>query len=85
MDKIDLTRATQADAPTLEAIDELFQYQAWDPEQIEAGRRVRSALAGAYATVIQEVPPSPLRTRALNMIYDSRMLANAAITHKGRY
>ena len=84
-DKIDLSRATSADSMVLTEIDNLFQYHAWDTAQIENGKRVRHALSDAYATIINEVPPCPTRTRALNMLVDARMLSNAAITHKGRY
>ncbi len=82
---VDLSRAKHADDAVLETITELFQYQPWDTPQIESGRRVRDVLMDAYATIINEVPVCPTRTRALNMLVDCRMLANAAITHKGKF
>ena len=43
------------------------------------------ALKAAAMEIMIHVPPSPSRTRALNHLIDARMLANAAITHKGKY
>lgn len=83
--KVDLSRAPKASAEVLETISDLFQYHAWDAEQQEHGAEVRTALASAYSEIIDHVPPCPTRTRALNMLVDARMLANAAITHKGKY
>lgn len=83
---VDLNRATGT--PTVAvigAIRELFEYQTWDEKQTEAGNIVRNSLSSAYQMIIAVVPPSPTRTRALNKLVDARMLANAAITHKGRF
>lgn len=66
-------------------IRELFTFSEWDEEQRKAGHEVREALIVAYDTIILQVPPSPTRTRALNNLVDARMLANAAITHKGKF
>lgn len=79
---MDYTRATESD---LEVIQDIFLYHPWDEAQKYAGERVRADLAFAFATVIDNVPPCLTRTRALNAIIDARMLANAAITHRGRY
>lgn len=62
---------------------ELFTYHPWDEAQQHAGERVRDALANAFLAIQNYVPSSPTRTRALNMLLDARMLANAAITFKG--
>lgn len=84
--KVDLTRATDsADPNVAEAIHDLFEYHAWDEKKIGNGKAVRNALASAYGAIINSVPPCPTRTRALNMLTDARMLANAAITHEGKY
>lgn len=66
-------------------IRELFTYSPWDEEQAKSGDEVRESLIVAFDTVLQHVPPSPTRTRALNHLIDARMLANAAITHRGKY
>lgn len=62
---------------------ELFSYHSWDEAQKHQGDNVRDALKEAYIAVIKSVPPCATRTRALNMIVDARMLANAAITFEG--
>lgn len=64
-------------------ISELFTYRPWDEEQEMQGAKVNKHLQEAYLAIVMHVPPSPSRTRALNMITDARMLANQAITFKG--
>jgi hypothetical protein len=66
-----------------EAIDELFTFKPWDAEKIEQGKMVREGLSQAYGLILANVPPCPTRTRALNLLVDCRMLANAAITFEG--
>ena len=66
-----------------EAVQRLFKYQPWDKEQEHAGNEVRDALVSAFTTILAHVPPSPTRTAALRKIYEARMDANAAITHRG--
>lgn len=86
--KIDLTRHPAGELLSPEVIAEIrnvFEYHPWDDSQQRAGMLVRNTLAQAYQMLIQEVPACPTRTRALNLLTDARMLANAAITHKGRY
>lgn len=61
----------------------LFTYHPWDEAQIKQGDNVRDALKEAYIAIVKSVPPCPTRTRALNLIVDARMLANAAITFCG--
>lgn len=82
-----LERATGNDVHPVEVIDEsvrrIFTYQEWTPEQIQAGQVVRDALASAYKALINNVPSGPTRTRAMNALIDSRLLANAAITFPG--
>ena len=70
---------------TLDNVDEAFKYQPWDAEQQKAGEAVRGALVEAARTILASVPETPLRTRALNNLVDARMIANAAITFKGRF
>lgn len=67
------------------AVDELFTYAAWDEDQKLAGKHVVDSLKAAFMEILIHVPPSPTRTRSLNCLVDARMLANAAITHKGKY
>lgn len=83
--KVDLNRATDLTPEVIEAIRDVFEYHPWDSAQQDAGAIIRSALAQAYELIVLRVPPCPTRTRALNMLVDARMLANAAITHKGKY
>lgn len=83
--RVDLTRAAAVNESIRDEIEDLFAYHPWDDEQKIKGAEVREILATAYEVIIDTVPPCPTRTRALNMLVDCRMLANAAITHKGRY
>lgn len=75
----------RAGALTIDNIDDAFTYQRWLPDQIEDGAQVREALVAAGKAILRNVPDTPLRTRALNCLVDCRMLANAAITHGGRF
>ena len=68
-----------------EIVTEIFTYAPWNDAQKEAGHEVVEALKTAYMTIVENVPPCPTRTRALNNLIDARMLANAAITHGGKY
>jgi hypothetical protein len=80
----DINRATEL-TPELEAaVDDMFEYHEWTPEQIEAGRRIRKALADAVKVIIADAPP-PDRTVAIRKLRDARMDANSAITHGGKY
>lgn len=74
-----------AERLNLENVEDAFNYQPWDDEQVLAGHVVREALTRAAKALLNHVPESPLRTRALNNLVDARMLANAAITFKGRF
>jgi hypothetical protein len=76
---------TQLTEITKEIVSEIFTYYPWEVEQIDSSNEIRDSLAKAFKTVVNVVPPSPTRTRALNAIIDARMLANAAITFKGKY
>lgn len=68
-----------------EEIERMFNYHAWDQERIDKGTKVRRALCDAVKVIIDNVPPCPQRTRAINNLVDARMLANSAITHDGRF
>ena len=61
-------------------VNEAFQYQPWNEEQVKAGAAIRESLVVAAKMILEFVPETPLRTRALNALIDARMLANAAIT-----
>lgn len=67
------------------AVEDLFEYHPWTPEQAEAGKRIRRVLADAVLQIIRDVPPGPDRTTAIRKIREARMDANSAITHGGRY
>jgi hypothetical protein len=81
---VDFMRAHALTAEVDLAIDFAFEYQPWDEAQSNSGRLVRNALATAVKVIVTEVPPGPTRTRAINMCFDARMLANAAITFRGK-
>lgn len=82
---MDFTRAT-ALTPEVEAeIDNAFDYHKWTPEQIEAGAKIRKALADAVKAIVAGAPPSPDRSAAIRKCRDARMDANSAITHGGKY
>jgi len=66
-------------------VEEAFQYQPWNDEQVKAGAIIRETLVVAAKMIISNVPETPLRTRALNALVDARMLANAAITFNGKF
>ena len=70
---------------TPDELDDVFEYHKWDDNQIELGRRVRVVLSGAFAQIIENVPPCPDRTVALRKIREARMDCNSAITHNGKY
>lgn len=69
----------------LDNVEHAFTYQPWNDDQLQRGKEVTAALIFAAKAVIRAVPECPTRTRALNNLIDARMLANAAITHDGRY
>lgn len=66
-------------------VAERFTYKQWTPGQVVAGQEVTQAAIDFGAALIALVPPSATRTRALNLVEEARMLANAAITHNGKY
>jgi hypothetical protein len=81
---IDITRAAGL-TPEVEArVDQLMAYAPWDKQQILRGEHVRDAIGNAMKEIIANVEPCPARTRALNHLIDARMIANQAITFKGR-
>lgn len=70
---------------TLENVEAAMQYHPWGVEQLEAGNQCRESLTAAIRTILRTVPNCPLRTRAINHLVDARMIANAAITFRGRF
>lgn len=66
-------------------IKERFTYKQWNDQQLEHGKMVTTAAIAFAETIIEHVPPCPTRTRVLNLIEDGRMMANAAITHGGKF
>jgi enoyl-[acyl-carrier-protein] reductase (NADH) len=79
---MDYTRATNI---TEKELKEIFTYAPWNDSQVAIGSQVRQKLQESFEVIVNSVPSSPLRTRALNAIIDARMLANAAITFNGKY
>lgn len=83
-ESIDLTRV-QGETPDIRAaIITRFTNQPWKEDQAYAGNRVTSAAIEMASVIIANVPPSPMRTRALNELETCRMIANLAITHRGK-
>lgn len=77
--------ATACTTAISDIVDDMFEYHKWDGTQVEAGKRIREALAGAVKTIIANVPPSPDRTTAIRKLREARMDCNSAITHGGKY
>lgn len=78
-------RATELTPEVAAEIDDAFNYHPWDIVKIEAGARVRAALADAVKVIVANVPDSPDRSSAIRLIRQARMEANSAITHEGKY
>lgn len=75
-----------SNVPTVnDIVDDMFEYHAWDAEQLARGAEVRAALANAAKVIIVNVPPGPDRSTAIRKIREARMDANSAITHGGKY
>lgn len=81
---VDFTRARTLTPEVEAAIDDAFEYHKWTPEQVEAGAKIRKALADAVKAIVAGAPPSPDRSAAIRKCRDARMDANSAITHGGR-
>jgi hypothetical protein len=82
---MDFTRADNVTPEVAAAIDDAFEYHAWNDAQMDAGVTVRKALADAVKVIIDNVPPSPDRSAAIRKIREARMDCNSAITHNGQY
>lgn len=83
--RVDFTRAHGLTPEVATAIDDAFEYHAWDARKVEQGRAVRAALAEAVKVIVENVPPCPDRTTAIRKLREARTDANSAITHDGRY
>lgn len=70
---------------SLDNVEHAFTFHPWSDDQQRRGKEVTAALIAAAKTILTNVPECPTRTRALNNLIDARMIANAAITHDGRY
>jgi hypothetical protein len=83
----DLTRIKpeEVDDNVMACVKDLFTYHSWTPVEADAGAQIREAAEALYIAILSNIPPCPTRTRALNAVVDTRMLANAAITFQGRY
>ena len=72
-------------APAVEQdIEQVFEYQPWNAEQIAKGKKVRDALAAAFKVIVINVPPGPDRTVALRKLREVRMDCNSSLTFGGR-
>lgn len=72
--------------PEIEAIiKERFTYKQWTPDQVAFGDAVTHGAIEWAKVIVKNVPPSPTRTRVINLIEEARMLANAAITYGGKF
>jgi hypothetical protein len=72
-------------ALTLETVDDVFTYHAWDMDQVARGDVVREALVAAAKAALRAVPDGPDRSAGLRKLREARMDFNSAITHHGRY
>ncbi len=82
---MDFTRATEVTPEVSAAIDDAFEYHAWDADMVDKGSIVRKALADAVRAIVANVPAGPDRTVAIRKVREARMDANSAITHGGKY
>jgi hypothetical protein len=81
----DFTRATELNTHTEQEIDDAFTYHPWTNEQMEAGTKIREALAAGVKAIVACAPPCPDRSAAIRKLREARMDANSAITHNGKY
>lgn len=82
---LNLNYAKELTEDVIALMKERFTYKQWTDEQVEHGRAVTEGAIEFALDIVQHVPPSATRTRALNLIEEARMLANAAITHGGKF
>lgn len=82
---LNLNYATGNSPEVRALIEERFTYRQWTAEQVNHGKVVTGAGIDFASAIVEHVPPSPTRTRALDLIEEARMLANAAITHGGKF
>lgn len=81
----DINRAVELTPEIEAAVNDMFQYHAWTPEQTAAGVRVRESLIAAVKVIIADVPASPDRSCAIRKLREARMDCNSAITHGGLF
>lgn len=72
-------------ALTLENVDRVFTYQAWDREQISRAEPVKEAILALARAILRNVIDCPDRSVALRKLRELRMDVNAAITHRGEF
>jgi hypothetical protein len=82
---MDFTRATELTPEVEAAVDDAFEYHAWNDDQKVRGGFIRKALADAVKVIITNAPPGPDRSAAIRSIRSARMDVNSAITHGGKY
>jgi hypothetical protein len=82
---MDITRTSEVDQQTADAIQDLFAYHPLDQDQKARGDEIRNALAAALTKIIEHVPPCPDRSAAIRKLREARMDAMSAITHRGKY
>ena len=66
-------------------VKDMFDYHAWDAEQIRLGQLIRVSLASACELIYMYVPDCPDRDTAIRKLREVRMDCNSAITHNGKY
>lgn len=82
----EVTLAAQAPGRyNLDTIEDLMAYQPWGPAAQEAGAQVREALTAAAKAILRVAPAGRYRDRAVELVLDARMQANAAISFNGRF
>ena len=70
---------------THETIEDCFTYQSPDTKQRAAFDMLRKQLVTAGRAILDYCPDSADRDRALEALRASRMWANSAIAHRGRF
>lgn len=63
-----------------EAIEKLFTYRRWTPEELEVYRPLREHAKALALEVLHTVPECPQRTRAINALHEAVYLINTAAT-----
>lgn len=82
---LDFARLTKLTPVQQAALGQVFGVEAWNGTQTTAAAGVQTGLTTACESILLNVPPCPDRTLAIGYLRQASMLANAAITTRGRY